>query len=130
MGQKIKRILLADDEEAILFAYRKFLQGAWVELDTCMNIESALELLEANSYEAVITDLRFSHSEDQGGLDILQYVRQYKPATSVILITAYGSDEIKQKVLSLGARFYMEKPFPPSTLCAKLHKLGIPTGEF
>lgn len=130
MDQETRRILIADDEEAILFSYKRLLRGARVEVDTCANPETAIALIKANNYSAVITDFRLSPSEDQEGLEILRQVRKHRPETPVILMTSYGNDEVKEKALALGAADYLDKPVPLSTLFALFKELGIPAGEF
>lgn len=122
----MKRILIIDDEEAILFSYGKLLQNALVEVDTCDTAEAALRLISENSYDAVITDLRLSHSESREGLDVLTYIRKHKPETPTIFLTGYGSDEIREQILSLGAHDYFDKPVPISEIADCLKTLGIP----
>jgi DNA-binding NtrC family response regulator len=129
MGHKMHRILIIDDEEAILFSYRMLFRGPLVKVDTCTSVEEALELVQVNDYHAVITDLRFGDSEDQGGLELLQYLREHRPATPVILATGYGNDEIKEKVLTLGVTAYFDKPVSVEEILACLNDLGIPAGE-
>lgn len=123
------RILIIDDEEAILFSYRMLFRGPLVTVDTCTSVEEALELLQFNDYRAVITDLRFGDSEDQGGLELLQHLREHRPTTPVILATGYGNDEIKENVLALGVAAYFDKPVPVTEILACLTDLGIPAGE-
>ena len=122
----LKRILIVDDEEAILFSYGKLLQGTFVEVDTCNNLEDAIHMMKAGAYDAVITDFRLSHSESSEGLKILQNIKGNRPETPVIFITAYGSDEIREKILSLGAHRYFDKPVHISEIIECLKTLGIP----
>lgn len=129
MGQKIHRILVADDEEAILFSYQKLFRSTLVEVDTCASVEKAFELIQAHHYGAIITDLRFAYSEDQGGIELLRHLHNYQPATPVILMTGYGNDEIKEKALALGVAAYFDKPVPVPVILACLHELGIPAGK-
>lgn len=125
----MQRILIVDDDDAFLFSYKKLLRGAFVEVDTCMSLEDAIELIRDNDYSTVITDFRLSHSESNEGLEILQYVREHKPSTPVIFLTGYGSDEIKVKAFALGACSYFDKPVQISEIVNALKKLGIPAGE-
>lgn len=130
MDRKIHRILIADDEEANLFSYQRLLRGPRILVDTSATPETAVVLIRANNYSAIITDLRFSPCEEDEGLEILRQARKYKPGIPVILMTGYGNDEIKEKALDLGAADYLDKPVPVSTLFACLKALGIPVDEF
>lgn len=128
MEQTMHRILIVDDEEAILFSYRMLFRGDRVEVATCTNVEDAIELLQSHDYEAVVTDLRFGDSENQGGLDLLHHLREHRATTPVILATGYGNDQIKEKVLSLGVYAYFDKPVQIHEILACLQDLGIPAG--
>jgi len=125
-----QRILIVDDEEAILFSYRELLQGASVEVDGCMNLEKALALIRANSYSAIITDLRLSHSESNEGLQLLRHIKTHRPAIPVIVTTAYGSDAIKDEVLASGACGYFSKPVRIAEMLRVLQEMGVPAGRF
>lgn len=123
-----QRILIVDDEEAIIFSYKKLLSGGQVEVDGCMCLEDAIALIKSNKYSAVITDFRLSHSESSEGLEILQCIRKYNPTTPVIFFTGYGSDEIKDQVLSLGACSYFDKPVHVAEIVKTLRAMGVEAG--
>jgi DNA-binding response OmpR family regulator len=125
----IKRILIVDDEEAVLFSYKKLLQGPYTKVDICADIESAFTMLRDNDYSAVVTDLRLASSEGEEGLEILRYVRSRKPDTPVLVLTGYGSDEIKKQVLAAGNTYYFSKPLSVSELNETLKHLGLIVGR-
>ena len=127
--ETVQRILIVDDEDALLFSYRKLLRGAAVKVDDCMTQEEAIALIRDNSYDAIITDFRLSHSEGIEGLEILKYVKIHKPATPVIFMTGYGNDAIKDKAFALGACGYFDKPVQISKIITLLRKMGIHAGE-
>jgi DNA-binding NtrC family response regulator len=129
MSHAIRRILVVDDEDAIQFSYKRLLQGAFVEVDACGSLEEAISMIMGTDYDVVMADLRLSHSEAREGLDILEHIRQYKPATPVILMTGYGSSEIKEKALALGVVKYFVKPVQVSELIEFLTKMGFPVGK-
>lgn len=128
MAQNLYRILIVDDEEALLFSYRMLFRGPQIQVDTCTNIEKAFELVQAEDYHAIVTDLRFGDSENQGGLELLEYLRRNQPGIPVILATGYGNDEIKEKVLALDVAAYYDKPVAVTEILARLNGLGIPVG--
>jgi len=124
------RILVVDDEDAILFSYKKLLQGTIVDVNGCASIEEAFTLIKTKRFSAIITDLRLSHSESNEGLEILQYIKGHELTTPVIVLTGYGSDEIKDKALALGAYGYLDKPVNITEIVKILKEIGIPAGEF
>lgn len=124
-----QRILFVEDEDSIVFSYRKLLRGAVVKVDDCMTLDEAIALIRDNSYSAIITDLRLSHSEGNEGLEILKYVKIHKPGTPVILLTGYSSNEMKDTAIALGASGYFNKPVPVSAIISLLREMGIPAGK-
>ena len=109
-------MLVVDDETTILIAFKKLFQTPNVLVDTAESIEDAEALLNQRTYEAVIADLRLSGVSGEEGLDIIRSVKKRHSNTQVILITAYGSQEIMEKAYSLGAAYYFEKPVSTKVL--------------
>jgi DNA-binding NtrC family response regulator len=124
-----KRILVVDDEDVILFSYKKIFQKEMLEVDVCGNPERAMAMIRDNSYDAVLSDIRFSDSESREGLDILRCVRENSPETAVILMTGYGSAQLREMALELGADSYFDKPVAISSLEETLATLGIVSGK-
>jgi DNA-binding NtrC family response regulator len=123
-----QRILFVEDEDAIVFSYRKLLQGAHVEVDDCPTLDEAISLIRDNDYNAIITDFRLSHSEGNEGMEILRYAKVHSPETPVILLTGSGGNDLKEKALALGARGYFNKPVQVSTIITFLREMGIHAG--
>lgn len=125
----LQHLLLVDDEPAILTAFKKLLQAPGVAIDVAENIECARELLDERLYDAVIADLRLSGFTGEEGLDIIRYVKIRHPETRVILITAYGNEDVMNKAYDLGVAFYFEKPVSTSVLKDALKSLGVATSR-
>lgn len=122
-----KRILLVDDEFSILFAYKKVLQRPDVVVDAVDSMEEAINLLEKNDYQVAILDLRLHGSTDEEGFELIDLVRgKYNnPKITIILITAYGNPEIKDRAYKHGADYYFEKPVSTNTIRNTLERVGI-----
>ena len=120
-----KRILVVDDEEAILLAFKKLLQRPNVEVDTCECIEDAKSLIDLNIYDVIVADLRLSGTLGQEGFEIISYLKQRSTATKVALITAYGSHGIEEKARNIGADLYFEKPVSIKNLNEILQTIGV-----
>ena len=108
-----RRILIVDDEEAILFAYRELFEEEGMEVDACKTLVEVLALLRTQDYCAVISDIRLAGSDNTDGLTILECVRGLQPAAKVIIVTGYGTREIEHSVHAMGAACYFEKPVKP-----------------
>ncbi len=122
---KSKKILVTDDEDAILFSYKKLFSRDSVLVDVCKTPEAAFEMIRNTLYDVVISDIRFSDSDCVRGLDILAYIKKHSPKTKVIIMTGYGSAELMNKAMNLGAAFYLDKPVEISRMDAILTKLGV-----
>jgi two-component system, response regulator RegA len=120
-----KRILIVDDEPALLIAFKGILEADQVQVDTAETMGGAEDHLKTGAYDVVIVDLRLTGVLGEEGLEIIRYVKEFKPETHVILITGYGNPSIMEKAQQLGAAFYFEKPVSSGTLFNALKNLGI-----
>jgi DNA-binding NtrC family response regulator len=121
-----KRILIVDDEPTILLSLSYCLKNEHVEVITSSRIEAAEEALSRYSFDLVIADIRMSGMYGIEGLELLSYVKKIRPETAVIIMTAYGSDEIKAEAFKRGAFWYYDKPLNIEHLLGKVSDLGIP----
>jgi DNA-binding NtrC family response regulator len=110
------RILVVDDEPAVLFAYQKLIQAEGFDVDACEGLLEALILLGTFSYSAVITDIRLSGSENTGGMQVLDATRRQQPHAKIIVVTGFGSNDVERSILALGSSYYFEKPVKPSLI--------------
>ncbi len=114
------RVLILDDEPAILFAYRKIIESEGIHVDSSTTLTEALSYLESHRYLAVVADVRLSGSENQDGLEFIKIVRNSHPATRVILATGYGSSDVQNSAKALGAEHYFIKPVQPTSIVEAL----------
>ena len=121
----MKKILLVDDEVAILISFQELLQSPTVRVDTAETFEQAEKLLKEEQYDVAIADLRLTGVLGEEGLEIINYIRDHNPGTKTMLITGYGNPKIMAKAYDLGVAFYFEKPVTISTLKEALESLGI-----
>ncbi len=122
----MKRILIVDDEPAILMALSHLLSNENTLVITSSRIEEAEEALDRYKFDLIIADIRLSGIEGMEGLELLSYVKNISPGIKVIIMTAYGSDEIKESAYQRGAYHYYEKPIDMDDLTKKIRDCGIP----
>ncbi len=120
-----KRVLIVDDEEAILFGFKRVIQGCGVEVDTAETVEDAMGLLTAREYQFVITDLKLSGSSGEDGFAIIRRAKERAPDAKIILVTGYGTPDVMEKALREGASCYYEKPVSSAVLREALKRLGL-----
>lgn len=105
------KILVIEDEFLILKTIETFLKKAGHQVDTSQSGRHAIELLQTHSYDLIITDLMLN---DISGFDIIEESKKVYSLSEIqekiIVITAYKSDDIINRVKNYGSRFF-EKPF-------------------
>lgn len=120
----IKRILIVDDEPSILISLSYALRVEGVEVITCDEIVQAEAALENTHFDLVIADIRMSGVNGVEGLELLSYIKRLYKA-EVIIMTGYGTDDIKTEALRRGALHYFKKPIDIPELMQKVGSLGI-----
>jgi DNA-binding response OmpR family regulator len=119
------KILLVEDEDAILFAFKKVLSAPTVAVDTAQTLEEARSYLQQNEYSAVIADLRLSDATTIEGFEVIRETKERQANCTIIVLTAYGKSDTREKVFELGANYYLEKPVSPQKIKEMLQHLQI-----
>ncbi len=103
------RVLVVDDESTFSTAIADTLQslGEGYVVDTADNGSVAWNKIQNEVYELVITDLRMPQV---GGLELMEKIRSNGINTRMILMTAYGSEDVKNQAKQLNVARYMPKP--------------------
>ena len=107
---EVRRLLIVDDEETLTFSlYQTFIASPMAcEVITAATGEEALQRFREQAFDLIITDISMP---GLSGLELLSRVKQQRPQTRVIIITAYGSSDKEEEARQLGADRYVEKPF-------------------
>jgi CheY-like chemotaxis protein/predicted regulator of Ras-like GTPase activity (Roadblock/LC7/MglB family) len=105
-----KRVLIVDDEPNVTVVLAAGLEklGQDYVIETANSGSEALEKVEQTPYALMITDYKMP---DLNGLDLAMAVRRVSPSTQVILMTAYGTAGLRDKVGNLHLDGYVDKPF-------------------
>ncbi|HEM62406.1 MAG TPA: adenylate/guanylate cyclase domain-containing response regulator [Chloroflexi bacterium] len=101
------RLVLADDNEAFLEATARLLERQGYEVFAATSGDEALRHLSQHRPEAILLDIMMPGID---GLAVLEKIRQQDPLLGVVMITAFGSEEIAVKALTAGADDYLIKP--------------------
>jgi len=101
------KLLLIDDEADVRYSFERiFGQQEGLELHTAGSGEEALELIPQLAPDLVIMDVRMGGLT---GIETLQRLREFDSRTPVILMTAYGSEEMAVDAMRQGADDYIAK---------------------
>jgi DNA-binding response OmpR family regulator len=121
-----QRILLVDDEPAVVDAAREYLVAYGFEADTAMEREEAEALLAKREYGLLIADLRLTGIHGREGLELVRYVREHQPLCRIVVLTAHGSADVEREARRIGADQFLEKPLPLSDLRMAAERLLPP----
>ena len=103
----IIKILVIDDDDSSREVLAMLLQSAGYEVTSAATAESALDLINREQYQIIVSDLFLP---DKSGLDILPEVHRVSPATEVIVVTGYASAQTAVRAMKEGAFDYITKP--------------------
>lgn len=120
MSDEKRRVLIIDDDEEMRSLLKDFFEEEGFEASSVGDCSAALRILVREMFDLVITDIRMPGLT---GLDILPGIRKLQPETSIIVITAFGSEEVHRKAIERGAHFYLEKPLHFMELKRAIHEL-------
>jgi two-component system response regulator PilR (NtrC family) len=101
------RLLVVDDEQSMRVMLEARLTKAGHVVDLATDVPAVDRALAAGEFDVVITDLRMRSGKD--GLDVVRKVKGAQAEAEVILMTAFGSDDVRRQALELGAYGYVEK---------------------
>ena len=106
--QQNARILIVDDEKIALKNLEHVMKKEGYIVVATQSGQNALKLLEEQSFEVVLTDLRM---EKVDGMQILKRCHELYPDTEVIMITGFATLETAVETMKQGAFYYISKPF-------------------
>ena len=102
------KILLADDEEGLLFFFSKMLKSEGLEVVTAQDGEEAKEKILAEKPDVAILDIKMPKCD---GFGVLEWIRKnIKEWIPIIMLTAIQDFESMKKGYSLEADHYLTKP--------------------
>jgi two-component system NtrC family response regulator/two-component system response regulator HydG len=101
------RVVVIDDEINAATALETLLREDGYEVTRGHDARAGLALLEKEEPDVVLTDLRMPGMD---GIELLSKIKQIRPETMVILMTAYGTVKTAVRAMKLGAEDYLGKP--------------------
>jgi CheY-like chemotaxis protein len=118
-----RRILLVDDEMALLIPLGRYFRNLGCVVDVAEEPEIAEALLDHRRYDVVIIDLRLTPFGNAEGLEVLRGLRRRDHWTSVIVLSAFVSPDVEEEAVRLGVDAVLRKPQP----LAELAQLALDT---
>ncbi|MCX5970078.1 MAG: response regulator [Coprothermobacterota bacterium] len=113
-----KSVLVVDDEKEICWLLQQILIQEGYQVSTAHSGKEGLAHIgQSGEVDIMILDL---HLPDMNGLDLLEQIRAGGLQTPVVVITAFGDEESRERAAGLGVKGFLDKPFEISTLLAAL----------
>ena len=110
INSKRKRVLIVDDEESIAVVLAAGLSRAnQYDVDTATSGAAALAKFQASPFDLALTDYRMP---DMSGIELSEKIRQLRPNTLIMLMTAFDSRQAREQAEYLNLNEYIQKPVP------------------
>ena len=107
----MKRVLVVDDNEDIRFVVTKTLEKNGYEVTTACNGDEAIEIMTQQPAQIVLLDIRMPVTDGWETLRIIKDEYNGWPETEIIMMTVCNEPENPLKAWSIGASYYLPKPF-------------------
>jgi len=114
------KILIVDDDPAILEVLGDLVAIFGHDYATASNGHDAVEMLKKDFYHIVLTDMMMPNME---GMEFLKYIHGAYPHIKVIVVTGYDRTFTYTDVIKAGASDFISKPFNTDELEAKINRL-------
>ena len=108
MSDKVKRLLVIDDEPIVGKRLQQVFSKIGFEVETYTEPVAAMAAMAAHPFDIVVTDLKM---EGMDGLEVLRQAKAMNPATRVIIITGYASPDTAELAQQQGVFAFLAKPF-------------------
>lgn len=114
------KLMIVDDEADLLAELKPLLKRSGYDVATSSDGQEALELIKQTSPDLIILDVLLPHLD---GREIVRQLRKASDWTPVILLTKVGAPAERAMSLQEGADDYLNKPFDPFELVARIHAI-------
>ena len=108
MEKKKEIILVVEDEDIARKNLEHILIKSGYDVVSVSSGSKAIDLLQSNNFDLVITDLKM---EKVDGMQVLNKAKDLQPFTEVIMITGYATIETSVQAMHEGAYYYIAKPY-------------------
>jgi DNA-binding response OmpR family regulator len=114
------RLLYVDDEDALRTLVKSQLDMEGFQVETADDGDVAIEMLGKHSYEVILLDMRMPRVS---GIEVLNYLRERKSTSRVIVLTAVDDLSVAIEAVKNGASDYMTKPYELNALLASIRRV-------
>jgi len=113
-----KRILIVEDDADIIKIHRELLSDLFTVIVKPTGMRAISYLMGDPDLDLVLLDIKLP---DISGIEVLKEIKKIKPCIPIIIITAFGSENVAVKAFRAGARDYVKKPFSNDELLRRIN---------
>jgi CheY-like chemotaxis protein len=117
----MKRVLLVDDNDALLFAFKRLSLSSGIAVETANTVESAVGLLSNEHFDVVISDLNMTGVATHEGWKIIKTAKRFNRLIRAFIWTAYDGKNIREQAAEIGVEGFLAKPVTFDTLLSTIN---------
>jgi DNA-binding NtrC family response regulator len=112
------RILVADDQPAVLDALKMLLRAEGFDVTIVRSPQVLIDSLAMHEYDVLLVDLNYARDTTSGreGIELIGKIRQIDMQVPIIVMTAWGTIDLAVEAVRLGARDFIQKPWDDERL--------------
>ena len=122
------RVMIVDDSPSMRAFVRRVIDLSGFEVDACLNAGNGVQglaMLEQQAVDIILTDINMPEMNGEEFLRHLEEHERYR-TIPVVVISTDATENRMQRMLQLGAKGYIAKPFSPEALRGELERvLGV-----
>lgn len=119
------RVMIVDDSPSMRAFVRRVMDLSGFQVDQCLNAGNGVQglaLLERQAVDIILTDINMPEMNGEEFLRRLEEHERYR-AIPVVVISTDATENRMQRMLQLGAKGYIAKPFSPEALRTELERV-------
>ncbi|MBU2226132.1 MAG: response regulator [Proteobacteria bacterium] len=122
------KLLIVDDEIVVqrscvdIFTEKRSKYDIKYDVRTVSSADEALRLLETESFDIVLTDLKMPGLP---GIELIVKIKNKHPETAIIVITGFSTVHTAVEAMKLGATDFIPKPFTPDEILSAVENAAV-----
>jgi two-component system chemotaxis response regulator CheY len=119
------RVMIVDDSPAMRRFIDRTIQMSGLDVGECLQAadgRQALELLKASGVDIVLSDVNMPQMSGEEMLEVMRHDSSLR-TTPVVVVSTDSTEARVSRMLRLGARGYIKKPFTPEILRTELERV-------